>query len=121
MARIKPVSSAQAGLRVKIAYHFTRRSIGKLILDYAVGVSRTPTLADGPAAPPHAAAPAAWSSAPGQTAAVEHCCRQDSTNGTLVLLRPRARRRTRGGGAGVRGSRGTREGRARPRGGPGTG
>ncbi len=30
MARIKPVSSAQAGLRVKIAYHFTRRSIGKL-------------------------------------------------------------------------------------------
>ena len=47
MARIKPVSSAQAGLRVKIAYHFTRRSIGKLILDYAVGVSRTPTLADG--------------------------------------------------------------------------
>lgn len=30
MARIKPVSSARAGLRVKIAYHFTRRSIGKL-------------------------------------------------------------------------------------------
>jgi AhpD family alkylhydroperoxidase len=30
MARIKPVSSAQAGLRMKIAYHFTRRSIGKL-------------------------------------------------------------------------------------------
>ena len=30
MARIKPVSSAQAGPHVKIAYHFTRRSIGKL-------------------------------------------------------------------------------------------
>ena len=30
MSRIKPVSSAQAGLRVKIAYYFTRRSIGKL-------------------------------------------------------------------------------------------
>ena len=30
MARIKPVSSAQAGLRVKIAFYFTRRSIGKL-------------------------------------------------------------------------------------------
>lgn len=30
MNRIKPVSSAQAGLRVKIAYYFTRRSIGKL-------------------------------------------------------------------------------------------
>jgi AhpD family alkylhydroperoxidase len=30
MARIKGVSSAQAGLQVKIAYHFTRRSIGKL-------------------------------------------------------------------------------------------
>ena len=30
MGRIKPVSSAQAGLRVKIAYYFTRRSIGKL-------------------------------------------------------------------------------------------
>ncbi len=30
MARIKGVSSAQAGLYMKIAYHFTRRSIGKL-------------------------------------------------------------------------------------------
>jgi AhpD family alkylhydroperoxidase len=30
MARIEPVSSARAGLRVKIAYYFTRRSIGKL-------------------------------------------------------------------------------------------
>jgi 4-carboxymuconolactone decarboxylase len=30
MARIKGVSSAQAGLYVKFAYHFTRRSIGKL-------------------------------------------------------------------------------------------
>lgn len=30
MARIKPVSSAQAGLQVKIAGHFTRRSIGEL-------------------------------------------------------------------------------------------
>jgi hypothetical protein len=30
MARIKPVSSAQAGLEVKIADHFTRRSIGEL-------------------------------------------------------------------------------------------
>src|ERR1019366_3494483 len=30
MARIKGVSSAQAGLQVKIAYHFTRRSIAKL-------------------------------------------------------------------------------------------
>ena len=30
MARIKGVSSAQAGLYVKIAYHFTRRSIAKL-------------------------------------------------------------------------------------------
>jgi AhpD family alkylhydroperoxidase len=30
MARIKGVSSAQAGLQVKIAYHFTRRHIGKL-------------------------------------------------------------------------------------------
>jgi AhpD family alkylhydroperoxidase len=28
--RIKPVSSAQAGLRVKIVYHFARRSIGRL-------------------------------------------------------------------------------------------
>lgn len=30
MARIKGVSSAQAGLYVKIVYHFARRSIGKL-------------------------------------------------------------------------------------------
>lgn len=30
MARIKGVSPAQAGLQVKIAYHFTRRSIAKL-------------------------------------------------------------------------------------------
>lgn len=30
MARIKGVSSAQAGLPVKIAYHFTRRHIGRL-------------------------------------------------------------------------------------------
>jgi 4-carboxymuconolactone decarboxylase len=30
MARIKGVSSAEAGLSVRIAYHFTRRSIGKL-------------------------------------------------------------------------------------------
>ena len=30
MARIKGVSSAQAGLYVKVAYHFTRSSIGKL-------------------------------------------------------------------------------------------
>ena len=30
MARIKGVSSAQAGLYIKIAYHFTRRSIAKL-------------------------------------------------------------------------------------------
>ena len=30
MARIKPVSSAQAGLQVKIPGHFTRRSIGEL-------------------------------------------------------------------------------------------
>jgi AhpD family alkylhydroperoxidase len=30
MARIKPVPSAQAGLRVRIAYHFTRRGIRKL-------------------------------------------------------------------------------------------
>ncbi len=30
MARIKGVSPAQAGLYVKIAYHFTRRSVGKL-------------------------------------------------------------------------------------------
>ena len=30
MARFKGVSSAQAGLSVKVAYHFTRRSIGKL-------------------------------------------------------------------------------------------
>ena len=30
MARFKGVSSAQAGLYVKVAYHFTRRSIGKL-------------------------------------------------------------------------------------------
>jgi AhpD family alkylhydroperoxidase len=30
MARIKGVPSAQAGLQVKIAYHFTRRSIAKL-------------------------------------------------------------------------------------------
>jgi alkylhydroperoxidase family enzyme len=30
MARIKGVSSAQAGLQLKIAYHFTRRSIAKL-------------------------------------------------------------------------------------------
>ena len=30
MARIKGVSSAQAGLYVKIAYHFTRRGIAKL-------------------------------------------------------------------------------------------
>ena len=30
MARIKGVSSAQAGLYVKIAYHFTRRHIAKL-------------------------------------------------------------------------------------------
>jgi 4-carboxymuconolactone decarboxylase len=30
MARIKGVSSAQAGLYVKLAYHFTRRSIGML-------------------------------------------------------------------------------------------
>jgi 4-carboxymuconolactone decarboxylase len=30
MARIEGVSSAQAGLYMKIAYHFTRRSIGKL-------------------------------------------------------------------------------------------
>ena len=30
MGRIRPVSSAQAGLRVKIAYYFTRRSISKL-------------------------------------------------------------------------------------------
>ena len=30
MARIKGVPSHQAGLYVKIAYHFTRRSIGKL-------------------------------------------------------------------------------------------
>lgn len=30
MARIKGVTSAQAGLFVKIAYYFTRRSIGKL-------------------------------------------------------------------------------------------
>ena len=30
MARIKGVSSGQAGLYVKIAFHFTRRSIGKL-------------------------------------------------------------------------------------------
>ena len=30
MARIKGVSPAQAGLQMKIAYHFTRRSIAKL-------------------------------------------------------------------------------------------
>jgi 4-carboxymuconolactone decarboxylase len=30
MARIKGVSSAEAGLYVRIAYHFSRRSIGKL-------------------------------------------------------------------------------------------
>ena len=30
MARIKGVSAAQAGLYVRIAYHFTRRSIAKL-------------------------------------------------------------------------------------------
>ena len=30
MARINGVSSARAGLYVKIAYHFTRRSIAKL-------------------------------------------------------------------------------------------
>ena len=30
MARIKGISSAQAGLYVKIAYHFTGRSIAKL-------------------------------------------------------------------------------------------
>lgn len=30
MARIKGVSSAQAGLYVKVAYHFTRRNIAKL-------------------------------------------------------------------------------------------
>ena len=30
MARINGVPSAQAGLFVKLAYHFTRRSIGKL-------------------------------------------------------------------------------------------
>jgi hypothetical protein len=29
MARIKGVSSTQAGLYIRIAYHFTRRSIGK--------------------------------------------------------------------------------------------
>jgi hypothetical protein len=30
MARIKGVSSSQAGLYVKTAYHFTRRSIARL-------------------------------------------------------------------------------------------